>query len=56
MMKGKRPRGRPRNRGKDSIEVDLEILVINNWEEKAKSRDECGRVISTAMNLKFSES
>jgi hypothetical protein len=51
---GKRPFGRPRRRGDDSIKMDLEEVGGGCWDwiELAQDRDRWRALVSTVMNLR----
>jgi len=48
----KRPRGRPRQRWADRVQVDLKLLKVRNAEEGANDREEWKQYVVAAMGLK----
>jgi hypothetical protein len=51
--KGKRPRGRPRHRWEDNINMDLREIGIDgaNWIQLAQDRVQWRACVNTVMNL-----
>jgi len=51
---GKRPRGRPRRRWKDNIEMDLQEVGCRgiNWIDMAQDRDRWRAFVNAVMNLR----
>jgi hypothetical protein len=50
----KRPLGRPRRRGEDSIRIDLKGIGINsrNWVDSAQYRDYWRALVNATLNLR----
>ena len=50
---GKRPHGRPRHRGEDNINMDLQEVGCGSmdWTELAQERDKWRALVSVVMNL-----
>jgi hypothetical protein len=52
--KGKRPRGRPRPRWDNNINMDLQEVGggCGDWMERAQDRDRWRALVSTVMNFR----
>lgn len=47
---------RPRRQWLDNLEEDLQVLGMDNWQEKTMNREEWRQVLPTALNHNGSES
>jgi len=48
-----RLRGRPRNRWQDEVRDDGRIVVVEEWQEKLRNREEWKKLLRTAKNRRI---